>query len=94
MVGAPQLVALGAQRLLVELADLFEDLSHALEALQLAAHVGNLFGMESNLAVLGAWVVDVKHPLEMPLAAGAGGAGNRGRMERVPFQERAAQERL
>ncbi len=94
MVGAPQLLALGAQRLLVEFADLFESLPHTFEVLQLAAHLRDLFGMERELAVLGAGIVDVENPLQMPLAAGAGGAGNRGRVEGVAFQERAAQERV
>jgi hypothetical protein len=62
MVRTPQLLALRAQRLLVELADLFESLPHALEVLQLAAHLRDLFGMESDLAVLGAGIVDVENP--------------------------------
>ena len=97
MVGAPQLVAFSTQRLLVEFADLFEDLPHAVEVLQLPPHLRDLFGMECELAVLGARVVDVEHPLEMTLAAGAGGAGgagNSGGMEGVAFEERAAQERI
>jgi hypothetical protein len=94
MVRAPQLVALLAQRFLVEFADLFEDLPHALEVLQLAAHVRDLFGMESDLAVLGAGIVDVENPLEMALAAGASGAGDRGGVEGMAFEERATQERI
>jgi len=43
--------------------------------------------MESELAVLGAGIVDVENPLEMPLAAGAGDGGG---AEGVALEERAA----
>jgi hypothetical protein len=94
MAGAPQLAALRAQGVLVEFADLFEDLPDTVEILQLAAHLRNLFGMESDLAVLGAGIVDVENPLEMTPAAGAGGAADGGGMKRVAFEERAAQQRI
>ena len=94
MVRAPQFVALPAQGFLVEFADLFENLPHTIEVLQLPANVRDLLGMEAELAVPGAWVVDVKDPLEMALAAGAGSAGNRSGVESMAFQERAAEERI
>ena len=52
----------------------------------------NLGGMEADLSVPGARVVDVEDPLKMPFAARAGGAGDRGRMKSVPLEERSAQD--
>ncbi len=60
----------------------------------MAAHLRDLFGMEIDLAVLGARIVDVEDPLEMAQAAGAGGAANSSGMEGMAFEERAAQQRI
>lgn len=48
--------------------------------------------MEADLSVLGAWVVDVEYPLEVTFAAGTGGAGDRGGMKGVTFEERSAKD--
>ena len=80
--------------MLIDFADLFQSLAHAVEVLQLLTDLRDLGGMEADLAVLGARVVDVEDPLEVPFAAGAGGAGDRGRMKGVPFEERSAKDRV
>jgi hypothetical protein len=54
----------------------------------------DLRGVEANLARAGARVVDVEDVLEMAVAVGAAGTGNRSRMEGAAFEERAAEERI
>ena len=87
MVLAPELSTLFRQQLLVDFADLLKQLAHAGEVIQLPPDRGDLRGMEADLASLGSGVVDVEDPLQMALALGAGGAGNRRRMEGVAFEE-------
>jgi hypothetical protein len=57
----------------------------------LLADLRYLGGMEADLAVFGAGVVDVEDPLEVPSAAGTGGAGDCRGMKGVTFEERAAE---
>jgi hypothetical protein len=80
--------------LLIDFADLFQSLAHAVEVLQLLTDLKDLGGMDADLAVLGARVVDVEDPLEVPFAAGTGGAGDRGGMKGVTFEERSAKDRV
>jgi hypothetical protein len=90
MILAPQLSSPFRQLLLVDCADLFEDPPQAVEVVQLPADLRNLRGMEADLASFASGVVDVEDPLRMALAIGAGGTGNRRRMEGMAFKERAA----
>jgi hypothetical protein len=92
MILPPPLGAIFAQQLLVDFADLFQSLAHAVEVLQLLADLRDLGGMEADLSVLGARVVDVEDPLEVPFAARTGGAGDRGGMKGVTFEERSAKD--
>jgi hypothetical protein len=92
MILPPPLGAIFAQELLIDFADLFQSLTHAVEVLQLLTDLRDLGGMEADLAVLGARVVDVEDPLAVPFAAGTGGAGDRGGMKGVTFQERSAKD--
>jgi hypothetical protein len=87
MILPPPLGAILAQELLVNLADLLQNLTHTIQVLQLLTDLGDLRGMDADLAVPGARVVDVEDPLKVPCPAGAGGAGNRGGMKGVPFEE-------
>ena len=75
--------------MLVDFADLFQNPPHAVEILQLLADLRYLGGMEADLAVFGAGVVDVEDPLEVPSAAGTGGAGDCRGMKGVTFEERS-----
>jgi hypothetical protein len=72
---APQAVSLLAQRWLIDLADLLQDLTHAIQR-DLPAHPDHLLGMERNLTIFSAGVIYIQDPLVMAFAAGAGGAGN------------------
>ena len=54
--------------------------------------LGDLGGMEADLAVLRARVVDVEDPLEVTFAAGTGGAGDRRGVKGVALQQRAAED--
>jgi hypothetical protein len=74
---APQMRAIRAQKLLIDFADPFQNLPYAIEIPQLLPDLRNLGGMEGDLAVFGARVVDIEDPLEVPSAAGTGGTGNR-----------------
>jgi hypothetical protein len=94
MVGAPELATLFPQLLLIEFADLFQDLPNAIEILQLLTDLSDLRGMEAGLAGLGTRVIDVEDVLEMAASVGAGRAGNGGGMEGAALEERAAQERI
>lgn len=78
------------QLLLITLADLLENLAHAIQVGDLAAHLVDLIGMQGNLAVLGAGIVHIKNPLMMAFAAGAGSAGDASRMKGVALQQGAA----
>ena len=88
------MAALFPQPLLIEFADLFQDLPNAIEILQLLTDLSDLRGMEAGLAGLGTRVIDVEDVLEMAASAGAGRAGNGGGMEGAALEERAAQERI
>jgi hypothetical protein len=94
MILPPPLGAIFAQKLLIDFADLFQSLAHAVEVLQLLTDLRDLGGMDADLAVLGARVVDVEDPLEVPFAAGTGGAGDRRGMKGVTFEERSAKDRV
>jgi hypothetical protein len=89
---APQLLSLQPQLLLVEFTDLLEDLTHAIEVGDLAADAGELIGVEGDLPVLAAWVIDVEDPLRMAFPAGASGTGNGAGMKGVTLQQGAAQQ--
>ena len=78
--------------MLVDFADLFQNPPHAVEILQLLTDLRDLGGMEADLAVLGARVVDVEDPLKVTFAAGTGGARDRRGMKGVPLEERAAED--
>ena len=91
---APQMRAILAQKLLIDFADPFQNLPYAIEIPQLLPDLRNLGGMEGDLAVFGARVVDVEDPLEVPSAAGTGGAGDRCGMKGVTFEERSAEDRI
>jgi hypothetical protein len=80
--------------LLVDFADLFQNPPHAVEVLQLLTYLRDLGGMEADLAVFGARVVDVEDPLEVTFAAGTGGTGDRRGMKGVAFEERPAKDRV
>ncbi len=92
MFPVPALGAIFAQQLLVDFADLFQNLPHAVEVLQLFADLRNLGGMESDLAVLGARVVHVEDPLTVTFPAGTDGTGDRRGMKGVALEERATQD--
>ena len=94
MILPPPLGAIFAQQLLVDFADLLQSLAHAVEVLQLLTDLRDLSWMDADLAVFGARVVDVEHPLEVPLAAGTRGAGDRRGMKGVTFEERSAKDRV
>jgi hypothetical protein len=81
MIPAPQSHPVLPQLLLVEFADLLENLPHTVEVFQLTADLGELGGMKADLASLRPRVIDVEDPLLMAFAIGTGGAGNRLRME-------------
>src|SRR5258708_1949391 len=89
----PPLGAIFAQKLLIDFADLFQSLAHAVEVLQLLTDLRDLGGMDADLAVLGARVVDVEDPLEVPFAAGTGGAGDRRGMKGGTVEGTFAKER-
>jgi hypothetical protein len=89
---ASEALARGPQKMLIALTDLFEDVAYAVEIGQLAAHLGKLLGMESDLAVLAAGIIHVENPLAMTRAAGASGTGDRRGMESVALQQGAAQQ--
>jgi hypothetical protein len=78
--------------MLIDLADLFQDVPHAIQIGDLPTDSGKLIGMKGDLAVLAAGIIHVQDPLEMTLTAGAGGAGNAGGMKGAAFEQRAAQE--
>jgi len=80
--------------LLVDFADLFQNPPRAVEVLQLLTDLGDLGGMEADLAVLGARVVDIEDPLKVPFAAGTGGAGDPRGMKGVALEERSAEDRV
>jgi hypothetical protein len=92
MILAPPLGAIVAQSLLVDFTDPFQNPPYAVEVPQLLTDLRDLGGMEADLAVLGARVVDVEDPLEVTFAAGAGGAGDRRGMKGVALEERAAED--
>jgi hypothetical protein len=94
MASAPQLGTFRAQALLIDLANAFEGASHAGEVVDLAADMGDLFGMETDLGSLGTGIDDGEDALEMTLAAGAGSAGDRGGMKGVTFEQGAAEQIL
>jgi len=94
MILPPPLGAIFAQSLLVDFADLFQSLAHAVEVPQLLTDLRDLGWMDADLAVLGARIVDVEDPLEVPFAAGTGGAGDRCGMKSVTFEERSTKDRV
>jgi len=94
MILPPPLGAIFAQSLLVDFADLFQSLAHAVEVPQLLTDLRDLGWMDADLAVLGARIVDVEDPLEVPFAAGTGGAGDRCGMKGVTFEERSTKDRV
>ena len=79
---------------MVDFADLFQNPPCAVEVLQLLTDLKNLGGMEADLAVLGARVVDVEDPLEVTFAAGTGRTGDRRGMKGVALEERSAEDRV
>ena len=76
--------------MLIDFADLFQNPPDPVEVLQLLTDLGDLGGMEADLAVLRARVVDVEDPLGMAAAAGALGAAVG--VEGGAMEQRAAQE--
>jgi len=78
--------------LLIDFADLFQNPPDPVEVLQLLTDLGDLGGMEADLAVLRARVVDVEDPLQVTFATGTGGAGNRRGMKGMALEERSAKD--
>ena len=80
--------------MLINFADLFQNPPDPVEVLQLLTDLGDLGGMEADLAVLRARVVDVEDPLQVTFAAGTGGAGDPRGMKGVALEERSAEDRV
>jgi hypothetical protein len=80
--------------LLIDFADLFQNPPDPVEVLQLLTDLGDLGGMEADLAVLRARVVDVEDPLQVTFAAGTGRAGNCRGMKGMALEERSAKDRV
>ena len=81
-----------AQLLLIALADLLQNLAHAIQIGDLPTHPGNLIGVKSNLTGFGAGIIHIEDPLVMAFATGAGGAGDSRGMKSMTFEHRAAQQ--
>ena len=89
---APQAISLLAQLLLIDLADLLQNLAQAIQVGDLSAHLDKLIGMEGDLTGFGAGIIHIQDPLVMAFATGAGGAGDICGMKGVTFEQRAAQQ--
>src|SRR5579875_1227810 len=89
---APQAISLLPQLLLIALADLLQNLAHAIQICDLPTHLGNLIGMERDLTGFRAGIIHVQNPLAMAFATGAGSAGDRRGMKSMTFEHRAAQQ--
>jgi hypothetical protein len=89
---APKTLSLGAQALLIELANLFQNVPHAIQIGDLPADEGELIGMQGDLTVPAAGIIHIQNPLQMTLTAGAGGAGDAVRMKGAALEQGAAQQ--
>jgi hypothetical protein len=68
MVLTPQARALFTQKSLIGFADAFQEVADAVQVAELLANLGDLVGMEADLPVLAAGVIDIEDPLPMALA--------------------------
>jgi hypothetical protein len=80
--------------LLVEFTYALQDLANTLEVSELAADVRDVIGVDGDLASLGTRMVDVEDELKMAFSGGTGGAGDRGRVKGVTFEQGAAEKIL
>jgi hypothetical protein len=87
----PETLSFGAQALLIALADLFQNVPHAIEIGDLLADSRKLIGMKGDLTVPAAGIIHIQNPLEMTLTAGAGRAGDVGRMKGAAFEQGTTQ---
>jgi hypothetical protein len=78
--------------LLVEFAYALQDLANTLEVSELAADLRDVTGVDGDLASLGARIVDVEDELKMAYSGGTGGAGDRGGVKGVTFEQGAAEK--
>ena len=79
------------QLLLIGLADLLQNLTHAIQIRDLPSRLGNLIGVERDLTGLGAGIIHVEDPLMMAFASSAGGTGDSRGMKSMTFEHRATQ---
>lgn len=80
------------QLLLIALTDLLQNLPHAIQVGDLAAHLANLIRVKRNLAGLSAGIIYVQDPLAMAFATGAGCARDPGRVKGMPFEQGTAEQ--
>jgi hypothetical protein len=80
--------------LLVDFTCAFQDFAHTLKVSELAADLRDVIGVDGDLTGLGTGIVDVEDELQMALSGSTGGAGDRGRVKGVTFEQGAAEEIL
>lgn len=79
---------------MIEFAYALDDLANMVEVGELSPDARDVIGVDGDLAVLGAGIVDVEDELPMAFSGRTGGAGDRGRMKGVTFKQGAAEKIL
>jgi hypothetical protein len=89
---APEAISLVTQLILIGLANLLQNLAHAIQISDLPTRLINLMGVKSDLTGFRAGIIHIEDPLVMAFASGAGGTGDTRGMKSMTFEHRATQQ--